>query len=151
MKKLPKSRIEFEVSIAWDKWKKYLEQAAAEISEEIKIDGFRPGKAPRNLVEQKVGQGVVYNNAAEKAVQKSYAEFVSELASKEKIEVIGTPEVEIEKIEENKDLKYKATVAIMPEVEIAPKYKEAIKKINQNHAGKKIEVNEKEVEMEMGK
>ena len=38
MKKLPKSRIEFEVSVAWDKWKKYLEQAVAEISEEIKND-----------------------------------------------------------------------------------------------------------------
>jgi trigger factor len=145
MKKLPQSRIEFEVSVAWEDWKKYLDQAAAEISEEIKIDGFRPGKAPRNLVEQKVGQGVVYNNAAEKAVQKSYADFVV----KEKLEVIGAPEVSIEKIEENKVLTYKAVVAIMPTPEINPKYKEAIKKINQAYAQKKIEVNEKEVEVEL--
>lgn len=147
MKKLPKSRIEFEVNVPWDKWKKYLDQAAAEISEEIKIDGFRPGKAPRKMVEQKVGQGLLYNNAAEKAVQKSYADFVTE----NKLEVIGAPEVVIEKIEEEKVLQYKATVAVVPTIEIDPKYKDGIKKINKQYADKKIEVNDKEVELELEK
>ena len=145
IKNLPKSRIEFEINMPWEKWEKYLDQAAAEISQEIKVDGFRPGKAPRHLIEQKVGKGVLLNNAAEKAVQKSYADFVVE----QKLEVIGAPEVEIEKIEEGKDLKYKAIAAVMPKVEVSEKYKGEIKKINKKYAEKKIEATEDEIKLEL--
>ena len=51
-------------------WEKYLDVVAGEAQKEIKIEGFRPGKAPRKMVEQKVGKGVILNGAAEKAVQK---------------------------------------------------------------------------------
>lgn len=147
IKKLSKSRIEFEISVPWEKWKNNLDQAVAEISEEIKIDGFRPGKAPKNLIEQKVGKGLVLNKAAEKAVQKSYADFVI----KEKLEVIGTPEIKIETIEEEKDLKYKAVVAVVPKVEVAPKYKEEIKKINKRFSEKKTETTDDEIKLELEK
>ena len=79
MKQLPKSQVEFEVTIPKEEWEKYLDQVAAEASQEIKIEGFRPGKAPRNLVEQKVGKGVILNGAAEKAVQKSYTDFITKI------------------------------------------------------------------------
>jgi trigger factor len=147
MKKLPKSRIEFEVVVAWDNWKKYLDQAVAEISEEIKIPGFRPGKAPKNLVEQKVGKGAVLNQASQKAVEKSYVEFVA----KEKLEVIGAPQVELEKIAEGQDLKYKATVAVMPQGKLGNKYKAKIKKINAEHKDKKFVIEEKEIDLELEK
>ena len=147
MKKLPKSRIEFEVSVPWSKWEKYLDQAAVEASQEIKVDGFRPGKAPRHLIEQKVGKGVLLNNAAEKAVQKSYADFVIE----QKLEVIGSPNVEIEIIEEGKDLKYKAVASVIPEITVSGKYKEEIKKINKKYSEKKIEVTEDEIKLELEK
>jgi len=124
-----------------------LDQAASEVSQEIKIPGFRPGKAPRNLVEQKVGKGVLMNNAAEKAVKKSYVDFVKN----EKLEVIGQPKVEIEEIEEKKDLKYKAQVAVMPEVKVKEEYKKEIKKINEDFSKKKPEVSEEEVKLELSK
>ena len=147
MKELPKSRIEFEVSVPWDKWEKYLDLAAAEASKEIKVDGFRPGKAPRHLIEQKVGKGVILNNAAEKAVQKSYADFVTE----QKLEVIGAPDVEIKVIEEGKDLKYKAIAAVMPKIEVSEKYRNEIKKINKKYSEKKIEATEDEIRLELEK
>ena len=71
MKHLPKSQVEFEITIPSSVWEKHLDNAAAEASEEIKIAGFRPGKAPRNLVEQKIGKGPILNQAAEKAVKVS--------------------------------------------------------------------------------
>ena len=76
IKKLAKSQIEFEVSIPSAEWEKYLDVVAKEASEEFNIAGFRPGKAPRKMVEEKVGKGVILNGAAEKAVQKSYADFI---------------------------------------------------------------------------
>ncbi|MFA4817683.1 MAG: trigger factor [Parcubacteria group bacterium] len=147
IKKLPKSKIEFELTVAWADWGKYLDQAAEEVSKEIKIPGFRPGKAPRNIVEQKVGKGIILNAAAEKAVQKAYTDFVT----KEKLEVIGQPEIVIEKLEENKDFIFKAQVAVMPEVKLADKYKKAIKKVNAEQKEKKAEVNNDEIELEMEK
>jgi len=145
IKKLPKSQIEFEVTVAWSDWEKYLDKAAAEVSEEIKIPGFRPGKAPRNLVEQKVGAGVLLNNAGEKAVQKSYIDFVV----KEKLDVIGSPKVELEEVVTGKDLVYKVTVAVMPTVKLKDDYKKDIKKINEDFAGKSAEATDDEVAHEL--
>ncbi|MDP1619527.1 MAG: trigger factor, partial [bacterium] len=145
IKKLPKSLIEFEVTIAWADWEKYLDQAAAEVSEELKFPGFRPGKAPRNLVEQKVGVGVLLNNAAEKAVQKSYASFVTQ----EKLDVIGSPKIEVEELAVEKDLTYKVAVAVMPAVAVKDGYKKEIKKINEEFAKKPVEATEEEIKNEL--
>ena len=147
IKKLPKSQIEIKITVPRDQWEKYLDVVASEASMEIKIEGFRPGKAPRKMVEQKVGKGVLLNGAAEKAVQKSYVDFVT----KEKLEVIGAPEVKIEKIEEGHDLEYTAVVAVAPEVKIKDSYKKAVKKINENYKDKKAEATDDETQLELEK
>jgi trigger factor len=147
IKKLPKSQAEFEITVPWKDWEPYLDAAAAEASEEIKIPGFRPGKAPRNLVEQKVGKAVLLNNAAEKAVKKTYVEYIL----KEKLEVIGKPEIEILEIAEGKELKYKATVSLMPEIAVSPRYKDEVKKINKEYRDKKPEMKEDDVNLELEK
>ncbi len=145
IKKLPKSTVEFEVIIEWKEWEKYLDLAASEISQEIKIPGFRPGKAPRHMVAQKVGEEMILSNAAEKAVQKSYVNFIV----KEKIDVIGSPKVEIEKIETGKDLVYKVVVAVMPSATVKDAYKKAVKKVNEEMAAKSLEVTEEEITQEL--
>lgn len=145
IKKLPKSVIEFEITVAWADWAKYLDQAASEVSEEIKIPGFRPGKAPRNLIEQKVGAGVLLNNAAEKAVQKSYVDFIV----KEKLDVIGNPEVEIKEIVADKDLVYMARVAVVPTATLDESYKKEIKKINTAFTDKSTQPSDEEVAKEL--
>lgn len=147
IKKLPHSQIEFELSVSWEIWKKYLDQAAEELSKEIKISGFRPGKAPRNIVEEKIGKAPILNEASEKAVKKSYVDFVI----KEKLDVIGSPKVEIKEIGEGKDLKYGIRVSVMPEIKIDPRYKKDIKKINEDFAKKENAIDEKEVDLEVEK
>lgn len=147
IKKLPKSKIEFKITVPWEKWERYLDLAAGEISKDFKIPGFRPGKASRNLIEQKIGKGAILNGAAEKAVQKSYVDFVIN----EKLEVIGQPEIKIEEIKEGKDLEYTASVAVMPKIEIKDGYKKAIKKINGEYAEKPVAANEEEVNLELEK
>ena len=147
IKKLPKSKVEFEITVPWDNWKGYLDQAASELSSEIKIPGFRPGKAPRNIVEKKIGKELILNEAAEKAVKKSYRDFVL----KEKLEVIGSPRVEVKKLEEGKDLEYKAEVAVMPEISVSDGYKKEIKKINEEFSKKTFQANEEDLKLGLEK
>jgi len=145
IKKLPKSQVEFEITVAWSSWEKYLDKAAEEVSQELKFPGFRPGKAPRSMVEQKVGIGVLMNNAAEKAVQKSCRDFIIQ----EKLDVLGSPAVEIEELAVGKDLVYKAVVAVMPSATVKDKYKAEIKKINAEFVTKSSAATEKEIEHEL--
>lgn len=151
MKRLPNSRIEIELTVLWKEWEKYIAPAVAEISAEFKIPGFRPGKAPRNIIEQKVGKEMILNNAAEKAISKNYGDFVRQLADKEKIAVLGHPKVEIDKINENESLIFKAIVAVMPEAKVNDNYKKAIKKINEEYKDKKTEAGEEEINLELEK
>ena len=147
MKKLPKSQIEFEITVPWKDWEKHLDVAAGEASEEIKIPGFRPGKAPRNIVEQAIGKEAILNGAAEKAVKKSYVDFVL----KEKIQVIGSPKIEVLTIKEGEDLKYKAIISVMPEIKVKEGYAKGIKKINAEYKDKKTGVEEKDLDLELEK
>ena len=144
--KLPHSEIEIKVSVTWDEWKKFLDQAASELSKEVKIPGFRPGKAPKNMVEQKVGKGNIIQEAAEKAIQKTYADILAE----GKIDAIGAPKAEILKIAEGNDLEYRIVTAVIPEVKIKS-WKDEIKKINKKFKDVKCEVGSEEVEKEIKK
>ncbi len=147
IKKLPKSQLELTISVSWDVWKKYLATAVKEASKEIKIAGFRPGKAPKNLVEQKVGKAVLLNNSAEKAIKKSYADYIL----KEKLEVIGSPKIDLISNEEGKDLKYKVIISVMPGIKIESSYQKAMKKINEEFNQKSFKIEDKELDLELEK
>ena len=144
LKKLPNSQAEITVSVSWDEWEKYIDQAATEYSKEIKIQGFRAGKAPRDMVEKKVGKSALLDAAAQKAVQGTYPKVVVE----KKIEAIGAPKAEIVKLAEGNDLEYKVVTAVIPEVTMKP-WKSAVEKVNKEYAKKSAEVSAEEVEKEI--
>lgn len=140
IKKLPHSKVEFKLSIEWNSWKSLLDEAAEKISKDVKIQGFRPGKAPRRIVEQKVGKDLILSTAAEEAIKKYYPEKVKEL----KLEVIGSPEINISKLAEGNDLEFIVVVSVMPEVKLNS-YKEDISKINAEYAKSKADVKDEAV------
>jgi len=141
IKKLPKSQIEILLSVPAAELEKFLDMAAEELGKEMKIDGFRPGKAPRNIIEQKVGSEKVLAHGAEKAVKQSYVDSIT----KNKIEAIGEPKITITKIAPGNDLEFKAVVSIMPDIKLG-NHRKDVKKIKKE---KKVEVSEKEVILEL--
>jgi len=144
IKKLSGSKVEMKISVAWDEWKDSIEKAVGRFAKEMKIDGFRPGKAPRGIVEQKVGTRALLEEAAELAIQKTYPKILE----KEKMDAIGSPRVEILKLAEGNDLEYKIVTAVIPEIKIKP-WKDRIKKVNANFQNKKIEVTGEEIKKEL--
>jgi len=113
-KKLLKSQVEISVTISHDELKNLLTKAAQTLSEQAKIAGFRPGKVPYDVLKAKVGEMKIYEEAAALAVQSSYLE----IATKEKLEPLGSPQIDFEKLAPNNDFTYKATVNLIPEVKI---------------------------------
>ena len=98
--------------------KAYLKQRA-----KISVPGFRPGKAPRKMIESMYGAEVFYEEAVNAILPDAYESAVNE----QKLEVVGYPQVEIESVGKE-GATFKCTVAVMPEVELG-QYKglEAVK------------------------
>ncbi|NLC31025.1 MAG: trigger factor [Candidatus Moranbacteria bacterium] len=146
IKKLPKSKIEFKINIAWENWKNFLDEAVSEISKDLKIQGFRPGKAPKNIVEQKVGKDAILNAAAESAIRKNYSKEVEKL----NLEIIGSPQISISKLAEGNDLEFIVVSSVMPEISLKD-WQEGVKKINAKFKAEKTEVPEEDIAKELEK
>jgi len=125
--KLPKSQVELTIELSQEELKPYIQQAVAEISKESAIAGFRPGKAPYEIVEKQVGAMKIYQQAAEKAIQKTYPQAIID----NKLLTVGPPKIAVEKIAPNNPLVYKATAALLPNVKLGDykKIKEGRKEV----------------------
>lgn len=135
--KLSKSEVEFKIEVSDTEWQIFLEEASKKLSKNLKIDGFRPGFVPFNLVEEKIGIAPIFEEAAEDCIKKYYLKAILE----NNIEAIGHPEISILKMAKNNPFEFKAKVAVMPEVKL-PDYK----KIASEEKKNKILVEDKEVE-----
>lgn len=134
---LPGSEIEIKFQIPVQEWQVFLEETIKKLSENLKIKGFRPGFAPFELVEKKIGIQVILDTAAENCVKKYYTKTILE----NNIEAIGKPEVSILKLAKNSPFEFKVRVAVMPKIKM-PDYKKIASQIKKN----KVSVEEKEIE-----
>lgn len=145
IKKLPKSQIEVSVSIPWSEWQPSIAAAVTAIAENLKIEGFRSGKAPRAMVEQKVGSAAILQEAGDRVMQKQWSGIVDS----EKLDVVGRPQGEIMKIAEGNDLEFKVVASVMPEAELTKDWQKAVSAVNKKQAGEKPEVKEDDVKKEI--
>ena len=76
-KKLPKSQIEIEFELTEEEFKEHTEHALEHLKGHVKIDGFREGKAPNKLVEEKISKETLLMEAGDHAVQHVYTDYVS--------------------------------------------------------------------------
>ncbi|MDO8530275.1 MAG: trigger factor [bacterium] len=119
LKKLEKSQVEIDFELTAEEFQKHIEKALEQLRGHVKMDGFRKGHVPADMVEKQVGQENLLMEAGDLAVKKSYAAFVTE----QKIEPIGDPEVQIKKIAKGSEFVFTVKVAVLPEIQL-PEYKE---------------------------
>ncbi len=136
-KNLEKSLIEFEVSLTIDEFKPYLEKGAKKLSEQVKIEGFRPGKVPYDILKQKVGEMAILEEAANIAIRSTIDEVLDKNLDGEQL--AGQPQVEIIKLAPNNDFVYKVKMPVLPKVKLG-QYKDLDIK------SEKVEIDEKELE-----
>ena len=89
-------------------------KALENIASDVKIDGFRAGKVPGEIIKQKVGDAAIFDEAVRLTIQQKYPEYVEG----NNIEVVSSPDVLITKLVVNKEAECKITVEVIPSLEV---------------------------------
>jgi len=138
IKKITDSRIEILFEVSWQEFQAYLDKAYAELGKDLKIPGFRPGKAPKEMLEKYIGEIKALNLAGETIIKQKYTDYVQ----KNNPGVIGSPAVEILKLAKGNPFSFKVIVDIIPEISL-PDYKKILSELKKK---KPKPVEEKEIE-----
>lgn len=119
LKQLPDSTAEITVSIPAEVFNKHLDKAAAQLAKTHKIKGFRPGKAPRSIVEKYLGSKKLLDEAAEGAINDAYPEVIKE----HKLRPVARPSINITKIAPENAFEFVMTIPVISELSL-PDYSE---------------------------
>ena len=114
---LEDNKVKLSVEVDEQEFEKAVDAAFRKIAREVSIPGFRPGKAPRRLLEKRLGGGVARGEALRDAIPEYYAEAVRE----HDVDVIAAPEIDITEGEEDGPVVFEAVVEVRPIV-LVPGY-----------------------------
>ncbi|HDB5451504.1 TPA: trigger factor [Staphylococcus aureus] len=102
------------VTVPAEKVNKALDQAFKKVVKQINVPGFRKGKVPRPIFEQRFGVEALYQDAIDILLPDAYGEAIDETD----IKPVAQPEVSVTQIEKGKDFIFEATVTVEPEVKL---------------------------------
>ena len=115
VEKLPENLVKVEIEIPAKEASDYYNDAAKKLSQYVNIPGFRKGKAPRNIVEQHIGEERIKHEALETALPKIFSEVIRE----NKFDIVSQPYVESYDFKLGSDMKITAKIELRPEVELS--------------------------------
>ncbi|RWZ59910.1 trigger factor [Halobacillus fulvus] len=102
------------VEVSASEFDQALDQAFKKVVKQVQVPGFRKGKVPRKLFEQRFGVESLYQDALDIVLPKAYTEAVEETG----IEPVDQPEVDVQKIEKGEGVVFTAEVTVKPEVKL---------------------------------
>lgn len=111
---LPKSRLQIDFEVPPERLSSAIEEAVRRLSRTTKVPGFRPGKAPRVMLERILGPDAVLDDAVDGLVEDAFRQVMRE----QEILPLTTPQVEVSQVEEGKPVIFKATVEVRPEAKL---------------------------------
>ncbi|MFF3226183.1 trigger factor [Nocardia suismassiliense] len=117
VEQLSPTRVRINVEVPFEELKPDFDRAYKALAKQVKIPGFRPGKAPAKLLEARLGRGAVLEQVVNDVLPGRYSEAVTAAD----VKVIGQPEIEITKIEDGEELAFTAEVDVRPELTL-PEY-----------------------------
>ncbi|MFI6867532.1 trigger factor [Nocardia sp. NPDC050406] len=112
VEQLSPTRVRINVEVPFEELKPDFDKAYKALASQVRIPGFRPGKAPAKLLEARLGRGAVLEQVVNDVLPKRYSEAVQT----SEVKVIGQPEIEITKIEDGQELAFTAEVDVRPEI-----------------------------------
>src|SRR5689334_11252682 len=110
----PVSKVKVHVTVPAGEFEKAIDAAFKKLAREVRIPGFRPGKAPRQLLEARLGSEIAREQALQDALPQYYVDAVTE----HDVDVIAPPEIEITAGKDEGDVEFDAIVEVRPQVRL---------------------------------
>ena len=142
VEKLEKNMAKLTVEVSAEDFKAAIKKAFNKNKNRFSIPGFRNGKAPQAMIEKMYGEGVFYEDAADEAINASYAEAMKESG----LDIVSRPEVTIEKIGKDEPFVYSALVAVKPEVTLGQYKGVEVEKADASVSAEDVEAELKKVQ-----
>ncbi|MEV7210580.1 MULTISPECIES: trigger factor [unclassified Streptomyces] len=108
------TRVRLTVEVPFEELKDSLDAAYKKINQQVTVKGFRKGKIPARVIDQRFGRGAVLEEAVNDALPKFYTDAVNEA----ELNPLGQPEVDITELKDGETLNFTAEVDIRPSIEI---------------------------------
>src|SRR5215217_4192039 len=113
--KLKDNKVRLDVEVSPDAVKKGIEAKVREFRSQVRVPGFRPGKAPRRIIENHVGRDYIYMEALQDSLPTWYSEAVVE----QDLRPIDTPRIDFDgTLDEEEGFKFSAEVEVRPEASL---------------------------------
>ena len=112
VEKLTPTRVKLSIEVTFDELAPHVDGAYKTLSEKINIPGFRKGKVPTAMIDQRVGRGAVLDEAINAALPT----FYSQAAKENDVLVIGRPDVEIVELKDKENFSFTVEVDVRPEI-----------------------------------
>jgi len=109
---LSSTRIRLDVEVPYVELGKYVDAAYKKVAATVNIPGFRKGKVPNAMIDQRVGRGAVLDQAINEAIQ----DFYVAAARENEVLVVGRPTVDVKEFVDNEQLNFSVEVSVRPEV-----------------------------------
>jgi trigger factor len=114
VEKLSPTRVRINVEVPFTELQADFDRAYKQLAQQVRLPGFRPGKAPAKLLEARVGRGAVLEQVINDALPSRYTEALTSTD----LRPLGQPDIEVTKIEDGEELVFTAEVDVRPDIEL---------------------------------
>lgn len=108
------NKIEIKVTVEHDQVQQEFNNIYHELSQKVKIPGFRTGRIPTNILEMNLGKEYIDHQVAEKLIKETYLEAIDQ----SKLDPIDVPKIDLVQIDKEKPFIYKMNLEVKPDIEI---------------------------------
>jgi trigger factor len=114
VEELSPTRVKLTVEVPFEELRPSLDAAYKKVAQQVRVPGFRPGKVPARIIEQRFGRAVVLEETLNDAVPKLYGQAVDEVD----VFPVSQPDIEITKIEDGEQVEFTAEVDVRPNFDV---------------------------------
>ena len=114
IEELGPTRVRMAIEVPWGDLDHAFGEVYKELGKQVRVPGFRPGKVPNRVLDQRIGRPVVLEQVVQHAIPEVYSEVVRE----NQVRVLGQPDIEVTRLEDNDTLAFTAEVDVAPQLEL---------------------------------
>jgi trigger factor len=116
IEELGPTRVRMAIEVPWGDLDHAFGEVYKELGRQVRVPGFRPGKVPNRVLDQRIGRPLVLEQVVQHAIPEAYSEVVRE----NQVRVLGQPDIEVTRLDDNDTLAFTAEVDVAPKIEVPP-------------------------------